>query len=78
MVYDQALGGLSDRQNIRRLWTQLGRSPQDAEIKERWAILQAKTLLKQNWSALEALAAAMAEGASVAECYQLIGDRKAS
>lgn len=78
LVYDHALGGVGDRQNIRRLWTQLGRSPQDAQIKERWAILQAQTLLKQNWCTYEALVGAMAEGASVTECYRLIGDRQAS
>lgn len=68
LVYDNPKGGVEDRQKIRVLWTQLKRSPQEAPIKERWAILQAKTLIQQHWSAYEALVTAMAKGATVTEC----------
>ena len=73
LVYGNAEGGADDLQKLRSIWTQqLGRNLAECTAKERSAALQARTLIKQNWSAYEALVAAMAEGNSVSYCYDII------
>jgi hypothetical protein len=71
ITYGNAEGGGDDRLKLNLLWSKL-RSPTQATLKQRWATLQAKTLLQENWSAYEALVAAMADQASVEDCCQLI------
>ncbi len=76
LVYGDAQGGDDDRRALRLLWQQLNRSPtnhlQDYAQKERWALLQAKTLLQTHQPAYEALVTALEEGATVQECYAAI------
>jgi len=73
LVYGNAEGGADDLQKLRSIWTeQLGRTLQECGTKERSAALQARTLIKQNWSGYEALVEAMAEGNSVSYCYDII------
>ena len=73
LVYENAQGGGDDRQKLQLLWAQLRRPNSEREQKERWALLQAKTYLQENWAAYEALVAAMGQKLSVEECQQAIG-----
>lgn len=70
--YDHAVGGQEDRGKIRAVWTQLRRPLSEATLKERWATLQAKTLIENHQSAYEALVEAMAKRTPVEECYRMI------
>lgn len=72
LIYDTTEGGLDDRQKLREALTALGRPVSESALKERWATLQAQTLLQNNWTAYEALVTAMEKRTSVAECYKLI------
>jgi len=72
LVYGSAEGGADDRQKLRTVLTPLGFSASMQEQKERWAALQAKTLLQANWSAYEALVDAMQQHAPVYECCRAI------
>lgn len=72
LAYGKAEGGGDDRQKLRMLWAQLKRSDSEGALKERWASLQAKTLLETHQTAYEALVAAMAERAPVEACQQVI------
>lgn len=72
LAYGSAEGGADDRQKLRTVLTPLGFSASAQEQKERWAALQARTLLQVNWSIYEALVGAMQQRADVSECYCLI------
>ncbi|MDY7022600.1 MAG: ATP-dependent Zn protease [Cyanobacteriota bacterium] len=72
LAYENAEGGAEDRGKIRAVWTQLKRPLSEATIKERWATLQAQTLIEQNHSAYEALVEAMKQHISVEECCQML------
>lgn len=72
LVYGAAEGGGDDRAKLALLWQQLRRSPTEAQLKARWATLQAKTLLEANQPAYEALVKAMQDRASVQECVALV------
>ncbi|MGK7890278.1 MAG: ATP-dependent Zn protease [Leptolyngbyaceae cyanobacterium] len=73
LVYGQAEGGGSDRDQVRLLWTQLSRlnaTSTSLDTKMRWATLRAKTLLEQNRSTYDALVEKMEARASVPDCLQ--------
>ena len=72
LVYGNAEGGADDRQKLRILWTQLKRPMAECETKERWASLQARSLLELHWTVYESLVAALTEGIPVTECEELI------
>jgi hypothetical protein len=74
LVYGKAEGGADDRQKLRLLW---GRQQSDSQrtLKERWATLQAKTLLESHQPAYEALVEAMTQRASVTDCLQVIAQQ---
>jgi len=72
LVYGSAEGGIEDRQKLRDALTALGRPASEFPLKERWATRQAHTIIQEHWESYEALVAAMAERASVAECSQVI------
>jgi hypothetical protein len=72
LVYGSAQGGEEDREKIRIAVSLVGRHVNDLALKERWSIQQARTILQNHWTAYEALAEAMKERASVAECCQVI------
>ncbi|MDX2242066.1 MAG: ATP-dependent Zn protease [Leptolyngbyaceae cyanobacterium bins.302] len=75
LVYNTVEGGRDDLQKLRFILSQLRFSGSAIEQKERWSALQAKTILQENWGIYEALVAAMAQRASVAECLQLCGSK---
>lgn len=72
LVYSSAEGGADDRSKLRAVLTPLGFSASAQEQKERWAALQANTLLQANWSAYEALVGAMQKRAALSECCYII------
>jgi hypothetical protein len=72
LTYDEAEGGLGDRQQIRTLYQLIRQSPDAAQQKERWAILQAKTLLQTNETAYTELLKAMRDRKSVADCQHIL------
>jgi len=71
-IYGQASGGQDDQQKFQLLWQQLRRPAQDVPVRQRWAALQARTLLERHADAYQALVDAMASQASVADCYQCL------
>jgi hypothetical protein len=73
LSYGNAEGGGDDRQKLRSVWAQMRRD-QEGALKERWAALQAKTLLEENWAAFEALVQAMEQRNSVADCCSAIDE----
>lgn len=77
LSYGNAEGGGDDRQKLRSVWAMLKRNSEGA-LKERWAALQAKTLLEENWAAFEALVQAMEQRASVADCCATIDQARSS
>jgi hypothetical protein len=72
MIYGDAIGGEDDIRALNLLWQTLNRPASEAVIKQRWAMLQAKTLLEKHREAFDALVLAMAERASVETCYQVV------
>lgn len=72
LTYNEAEGGMGDRQQIRTLYKLIRQSPEAAQQKERWAILQAKNLLQTNQEVYEELVEAMRDRKTVADCQQLL------
>ncbi len=71
-VYGEAKGGQDDRQKFGILWQQLQRPFQEGQVRQRWAVLQAKSLLDKHADAYTSLVTAMAEGTPAAECITLL------
>jgi hypothetical protein len=76
LIFKKAEGGLEDRDKIVAIWTQLQRPLSEAKIKQRWAILQAKTLIETHKVAYFDLVEAMRNRASVEDCCRGIEQRK--
>lgn len=72
LAFESAEGGLEDRGKIRTVWTQLKRPLTEANLKERWATLQAQTLIEQHQQAYEALVEAMKQRICVEECCKIL------
>lgn len=72
LVYGETEGGTEDRQKMREVLASLGRPASEFQLKERWAIRQAQSLIQENWESYEALVAEMKKRASVSECSQVI------
>ena len=72
MVYGSALGGDGDVQALRHLWQGLGKSDLQATTQQRWALLQAKTLLENHRETYDRLVIAMEERTPVADCRDLV------
>lgn len=71
-VYGEAQGGQDDRQKFSILWQQLQRPLQEGQMRQRWAVLQAKELIEKHQAAYGQLVAAMAAGKTAAECVALL------
>jgi hypothetical protein len=74
LVFQNAEGGLDDQDKLRQVLSSLGFSRSVCEQKQRFCVLQAKTLLQENWTAYQALVKAMRERSSVAECQSVISN----
>lgn len=72
LVYGHAKGGADDRNKLRSFLAPLGFSGSAQQQKERWAALQARTLLQENWSAYESLVSAMQKRADLSKCFSII------
>lgn len=71
LLYADVQGGRDDIQKLRLTLSQLRFSGTAIDQKERWAALQAKTILQENWETFEQLVTAMQRRAPVSECWQL-------
>ena len=67
-IYDRSEGGSEDRQKLRGVLFLAGKQQQEIVTQENLAILQAKTLIKEQWAAYQALVTAMENRAVVADC----------
>lgn len=72
LIYGSAQGGVEDRQKLTEALILLGRPASESQIKERWAIRQAQSLIEQNLASYEALIVAMEQRLSVADCCMII------
>ncbi|MDY6897825.1 MAG: ATP-dependent Zn protease [Cyanobacteriota bacterium] len=72
LVYDNASGGADDKNKLTGVLKSLGCSESLCNQKQRFSILQAKTLLENNWSAYQALVDSMRERATVKECQDIL------
>ncbi|NJL20196.1 MAG: ATP-dependent Zn protease [Leptolyngbyaceae cyanobacterium SM1_3_5] len=71
-VYGNTEGGGDDRAKLGLLWQQLRRPATEAQLKARWAMLQAKTLLEANQSAYDALVEAMQNRQPIQDCVAIV------
>jgi hypothetical protein len=72
IIYGNVEGGAEDREKLRTALNLAGLPEKVYAQKERWAQLQATTLIEKYQKSYEALVAAMEARASVEECYQVI------
>ncbi|MBE9050688.1 ATP-dependent Zn protease [Nostocales cyanobacterium LEGE 11386] len=72
LVFNRAEGGADDQSKLAGVLASLGFSKSACQQKQRFHILQAKTLLQENWSSYEALVQSMQQRASVADCQGVI------
>ena len=72
LAYGEAQGGQDDRQKFSILWQQLQRPLQEGQMRQRWAVVQAQTLLEKHADAYQALVTAMMENAPVQDCLALL------
>ncbi|MBD1911074.1 MULTISPECIES: ATP-dependent Zn protease [unclassified Leptolyngbya] len=75
LTYGSAEGGAGDREQIQLLFNVLKRPASEATQKERWAILQAKTLLQEAQDVYEPLVEAMRSRQPVSICQQLVSEK---
>ncbi|CCI39058.1 MAG: ATP-dependent Zn protease [Microcystis sp.] len=74
LVYGKAEGGESDRFYLQSALKLAGVPENNYAQKERWSLLQAKTLLEKQQTAYQALVIAMEKRASVEECCRVISE----
>ena len=75
IVYGRSNGGKTDRQQLREALQLSGLSQMMQVQKERWAISQAKDLIRQNQPSYESLVEAMKRGDSVKNCCQILAEK---
>ncbi|WP_414530569.1 ATP-dependent Zn protease [Nodularia chucula] len=74
LVFDSAEGGADDRSKLGAVLAGLGFSESERQQKQRFHLLQAKTLLQENWSSYQALVKSMEQRASILDCQRVIND----
>lgn len=72
MIYDRALGGVDDQQQLRQLLTQFGIPATSHTQRQKWAQLQARNLLDRHRTTYDQLVEAIAARQPLATCFQLI------
>ena len=72
ITYGSAQGGQDDRFKLNLLWQQMNRPLAEVPLKQRWSMLQAKTLIEKETDAYGVLINAMTERRPVSECCELI------
>ncbi|HYW19734.1 MAG TPA: ATP-dependent Zn protease [Nodularia sp. (in: cyanobacteria)] len=78
LVFNRAEGGADDQSKLAQVLAGLGFSESDSLQKQRFHLLQAKTLLQENWSSYEALVKLMQQRATVTDCQRMIDDAAAA
>jgi hypothetical protein len=73
LVFKSAEGGGDDKAKLNQCLQALGFEEKIFEQKQRFYLLQAQNLLKDNWDSYEALVEAMRKGISVEEYQKAIG-----
>ena len=71
LVYDKVEGGADDKSKLNAILNGLGFSPTNSQQKLRFYILQARTLIQENWSNYQNLVDAMHQRKSVRECLDI-------
>lgn len=72
LVYTDSSGGADDRNKLMGVLKSLGYSASMREQKQRFSVLQAKTIIENNWSGYQALVDTMRERATVSECENIL------
>ncbi|MGD1913769.1 MAG: ATP-dependent Zn protease [Rivularia sp. (in: cyanobacteria)] len=72
LVYNDYSGGADDKDKLMGVLKSLGCSVSTCEIKQRFSLLQAKTLIENNYAAYQALVDTMRERATVEECGNIL------
>jgi hypothetical protein len=75
LVYGKAEGGESDRFYLQSALKLAGIPESNYAQKERWSLLQAKTILEKQQAAYQALVTAMEERATVEDCCRVISEK---
>ncbi len=78
LVYNNSQGGADDLNKFYLVLTPIGFSAAAQEQKQRFSVLQAKTIIKENWAAYEALVEAMQQRLSVPKCRAVISSNTRS
>ncbi len=73
LVFNSAEGGNDDKSKLTEILRVIGFSEAVYQQKQRFHLLQSKTLIQENWDSYQALVAAMRGGCSVEECQKIIG-----
>ncbi|MTJ46883.1 ATP-dependent Zn protease [Dolichospermum sp. UHCC 0259] len=73
LVFNSAEGGSDDKSKLTEILRVIGFSEAGYQQKQRFHLLQSKTLIQENWDGYQALVAAMRERVSVEECKKVIG-----
>ncbi|MEJ1929681.1 ATP-dependent Zn protease [Nostoc sp. NIES-2111] len=74
LVFERVEGGNDDRRKLANVFRLLGFSESVCQQKQRFHILQAKTLIQDNWLSYQALAEAIRQRATIADCQKAIAD----
>ncbi|HEY9802418.1 MAG TPA: ATP-dependent Zn protease [Leptolyngbyaceae cyanobacterium] len=74
LVFEHIEGGADDRRKLANVFKILGFSESVCQQKQRFHILQAKTLIQDNWLSYQALAQAIRQRAAIADCKKAIID----
>jgi hypothetical protein len=72
LVFNSAEGGNDDKSKLTEILQVLGFSETLYQQKQRFHLLQSKTLIQENWDGYQALVAAMRQRVSVEECKKAI------
>jgi hypothetical protein len=72
LIYQDVQGGKEDYQQLKTTLSSLGLSDNLYQQKQRWALLQATNLIKENLSSYEELVKAMKAKKSIEECQRII------
>lgn len=75
IIYDDSQGGKEDRQLFNSIYRDMGFQSLQSETKQRFAILQAKTIIEANQESYLALVEAMRQRLSVNDCQQILRHR---
>ncbi|MEA5618374.1 ATP-dependent Zn protease [Cronbergia sp. UHCC 0137] len=76
LVFSSAEGGNDDKIKLNQVLQALGFSDAICQQKQRFHLLQAKNLIRENWDSYQGLVEGMRRKVSVGECMELIVSRR--